>query len=122
MLATFSAQNVANTARAKLVELDQDNQFRIAAYEAGDHRLWDEIAPANMVGMRLIDAPDRRLGRRIELDVQTAVQRGSPLVHRCRGVLLTNGGPSPFGWVRLSLRLYSGSHPSPRSVFTICMV
>lgn len=112
----------AHTASAKLVELDQDNQFRIAAYEAGDRRLWDEIPPGQMVGKRLIDAPDRRLGRRVELDVQTAVRRGSPLVHRCRGVLLTQGGPAPFDWVRLSLPLYRRTHPTPRSVFTICMV
>lgn len=112
----------ASEARAKLVELDQDNQFRITAYEAGDRALWDEIAPAQMVGKRLIDAPDRRLGRRVELDVQTAVRRGSPLVHRCRGVLLTQGGPEPFDWVRLSLPLYRRTHRTPRSVFTICMV
>ncbi len=112
----------ANSARAKLVELDQDNQFRIAAYEGGDLRLWDEIPPAQMVGMRLIDAPDRRLGRRVELDVQTAVRRGSPVVHRCRGVLLTQGGPESFDWVRLSLPLYRRTHPTPRSVLTICMV
>ena len=86
--------------RAELVELDQDNQFRIAAYEGGDLRLWDEIIPAQMVGKRLIDVPDRRLGRRVELDVQTAVRRGSPVVHRCRGVLMTKGGPEPFDWVR----------------------
>ncbi|EDP61638.1 hypothetical protein BAL199_18381 [alpha proteobacterium BAL199] len=110
------------TARAKLVELDQDNQFRIAAYEGGDHGCWDEIASEMMVGKRLIDAPDRRLGRRVELDVQTAVRRGSPLVHRCTGVLLTNGGPSTFDWVRLSLPLYRSTHPTPRSVLTICMV
>lgn len=112
----------AKSARAKLVELDQDNQFRIAAYEAGDLQLWDEIAPALMVGKRLIDMPDRRLGRRVELDVQTAVRRGSPIVHRCRGVLLTQGGPEPFDWVRLSLPLYRRTHPTPRSVLTICMV
>lgn len=112
----------AREARAKLVELDQDNQFRITAYEAGDRTLWDEIAPAQMVGKRLIDAPDRRLGRRVELDVQTALRRGSPLVHRCRGVLLTQGGPEPFDWVRLSLPLYRRAHRTPRSVFTICMV
>lgn len=111
-----------NAARAKLVELDQDNQFRIAAYEGGDHGSWDEILPEMMVGKRLIDAPDRRLGRRVELDVQTAVRRGSPLVYRCTGVLLTNGGPSMFDWVRLSLPLYRRTHPTPRSVLTICMV
>lgn len=112
----------AQSARAKLVELDQDNQFRIAAYEAGDLRLWDEITPAQMGGKRLVDMPDRRLARRVELDVQTAVRRGSPLVHRCRGVLMTQGGPTPFDWVRLSLPLYRRTHPTPRSVFTICMV
>lgn len=112
----------ATTARAKLVELDQDNQFRIASYEAGDLKLWDEIAPAQMGGKRLAEMPDRRLARRVELDVQTAVRRGSPLVHRCRGVLMTQGGPAPFDWVRLSLPLYRRTHPTPRSVFTICMV
>ena len=112
----------ANTARAKLVELDQENQFRIAAYAGGNDSLWDEIAPDQMVGKRLVDTPDRRLGRRVELDVQTAVKRGSPLVHRCRGVLMTQGGPTPFDWVRLSLPLYRRAHPTPRSVFTICMV
>ena len=75
-----------------------------------------------MVGKRLVDTPDRRLGRRVELDVQTAVKHGSPLVHRCRGVLMTKGGPTPFDWVRLSLPLYRRAHPTPRSVFTICMV
>ena len=112
----------ANTARAKLVELDQENQFRIAAYAGGNDSLWDEITPAQMVGKRLVDTPDRRLGRRVELDVQTAVKHGSPLVHRCRGVLMTKGGPTPFDWVRLSLPLYRRAHPTPRSVFTICMV
>ena len=112
----------ASSARAKLVELDQDNQFRIAAYEGGDLRLWDEITPAQMVGKRLIDVPDRRLGRRVELDVQTAVRRGSPVVHRCRGVLMTKGGPEPFDWVRLSLPLYRRAYATPRSVLTICMV
>lgn len=112
----------ADTARAKLVELDQDNQFRIGSYEAGNLTLWDEITPAQMHGKRLVDMPDRRLGRRVELDVQSAVRRGSPLVHRCRGVLLTQGGPAPFDWVRLSLPLYRRTHPTPRSVLTICMV
>lgn len=109
-------------ARAKVVELDHDNQFRITDYEAGDRHLWDEITPEQMVGKRLIDAPDRRLGRRVELDVQTAVKHGSPLVHRCHGVLLTQGGPTAFDWLRLSLPLYRRTHPTPRSVFTICMV
>jgi len=115
-------QDGARTARAKLVELDNDNQFRVTAYAAGDRSLWDELTPDQMAGRRLIDAPDRRLGKRVELDVQTAVRHGSPLVHRCRGVLLTHGGPAPFDWIRLSLPLYQRPHATPRSVLTFCMV
>lgn len=108
--------------RTKLVRLDENFEFRIAQYQAGGLTLWDEKEGMGLVGRRLTDVPDKRLGQRVQQDLLSVTRRGQPLVHKCYGTLTTNAGPKMFNWTRLSLPVFSPRKTEADAVLSLCLL
>lgn len=106
--------------RTKLLDVDENNEFRISHYAPGDRAIWTSQEISSMVGRRLIDVPDKKLGASVQNDLLTVLRWDRPLVHRCEGVVDRSDGPTRLSWSRLTLPLRSAQ--SATSLLTVVNV
>ena len=106
--------------RTKLVETDENNEFRILDYADGGHRVWSD--KDYLIGRRLADVPDRRLGERVQSDLLTVLRKDEPLVHGCQGIVRTEDGPVSYRWSRLTLPFRRPKSHRPTKLISIITV
>jgi hypothetical protein len=106
--------------RTKLLNVDENNEFRISHYAPGERAIWTTKEISSMIGRRLIDVPDRKLGASVQNDLLTVLRWDRPLVHRCEGVVDRTNGPTKVSWSRLTLPLRSTT--SATSLLTVINV
>lgn len=108
--------------RTKLLEPDENSEFRIAHYGDGGYRIWTTDEQKRMLGGRILDVPDRRLGERVQSDVLSVLRKDDPLVHKCQGVVRGEEGPIRVSWSRLTLPVRQPHRHNPVSLFTLVLV
>ena len=110
--------------RSKLVIADENNEMRIARYAPGSFQLWDDATHRALVGSRLLDVPDRSLGRSVQSDLLDVHRSAEPTLHQCHGVIQAGDMAKMVKWSRLTLPLRPErrARETPGTMLSICMV
>ncbi|NQW11752.1 MAG: hypothetical protein HQ481_17960 [Alphaproteobacteria bacterium] len=106
--------------RTKLIEADENSEFRIMDYADGGYRIWADRD--HLVGRRLTEVPDRQLGERVQSDLLTVLRKDEPLVHGCQGIVRTGDGPVSYRWSRLTLPFRRRKDRRPTNLITVITV
>ena len=109
-------------ARVKCMVPDENNELRITAYSEGPIELWNADAHRDFVGRRILDLPDRHLGRRVQDDLLTAARRDDPVAHTCQGLIRTDQGLTDMTWTRFTLPLGDVKASSQRELLSLCLI
>ena len=110
--------------RTKLVIADENSEMRIARYAPGSFQLWDDATHRALVGSRILDLPDRSLGRSVQSDLLDVYRSAEPTLHQCRGIIQAGGMAKMVKWYRLTLPIRR-DHQSQAAIGTllsICML